>query len=327
MKRCSRCGETKPVDHFPPVRRGEPRLQSWCRACFAAYGAVYYRNNRDAQKARLLRNGAARRGENHEKVLEYLNWHPCVDCGETDVIVLEFDHTRDKEVDVARLLASGATWPRIAREIAKCEVRCANCHRLRTVERASRPHGPAPIRKDRPRSPRGTQQLTFADMSLRRCRVCGKERMLADFAFRSRRKGTRHWICRDCQRAVVRAWYEERRDPTRRPSVGYGTRSRETALQNVANYLLDRSCIDCGEDDIRVLDFDHRGGKMDEVTNMARRGLPWETIAAEIARCEIRCANCHRRRTAHEARTYRCRRSEREELRPRGDSNARPDGS
>jgi len=49
MRACTKCGELKPLEAFPPVRRGEPKLQSWCRECFAAYGREYYRNNRDAQ--------------------------------------------------------------------------------------------------------------------------------------------------------------------------------------------------------------------------------------------------------------------------------------
>jgi hypothetical protein len=46
-----------------------------------------------------------------------------------------------------------------------------------------------------------------------------------------------------------------------------------------------------------VLDFDHRGDKafaIGEAITYRR----WETILAEIAKCDVVCANCHRRRTA-----------------------------
>lgn len=85
----------KPLEAFPPVRRGGAELQSWCRACFAQNNARYYREHHDAQKARLLRNSAVRQKENQAKMISYLLDHPCVDCGETDITVLEFDHLRD----------------------------------------------------------------------------------------------------------------------------------------------------------------------------------------------------------------------------------------
>lgn len=48
-----------------------------------------------------------------------------------------------------------------------------------------------------------------------------------------------------------------------------------------------------------VLEFDHvRGVKKGDVSLMARQGLALKTIDAEIAKCDVRCANCHRRRTA-----------------------------
>jgi hypothetical protein len=67
-------------------------------------------------------------------LIEYFESHSCVDCGETDPVVLEFDHLRDKSFDVGRKLIH-TTWKTILDEIAKCEVVCANCHRRRTARR------------------------------------------------------------------------------------------------------------------------------------------------------------------------------------------------
>jgi hypothetical protein len=55
---------------------------------------------------------------------------------------------------------------------------------------------------------------------------------------------------------------------------------------------------DCGETDIVVLDFDHLGDKVNEITDMITAAMCWESIQAEIAKCEVVCANDHRRRTA-----------------------------
>ena len=64
----------------------------------------------------------------------YFVVHPCVDCGERDPVVLEFDHLRDKRLAISSQL-HGRNWQTILDEIEKCEVLCANCHRRRTARR------------------------------------------------------------------------------------------------------------------------------------------------------------------------------------------------
>ena len=59
----------------------------------------------------------------------------CVDCGITNHIVLDFDHLRDKKYNVSRMIHDGFSWKAILKEISKCEVVCANCHRIRTYNR------------------------------------------------------------------------------------------------------------------------------------------------------------------------------------------------
>lgn len=68
-------------------------------------------------------------------IWSYLTKHPCVDCGETDSIVLEFDHISSKNNDIASLIRMGAL-EQAKEEIKKCQVRCANCHRRITAIRA-----------------------------------------------------------------------------------------------------------------------------------------------------------------------------------------------
>lgn len=62
-----------------------------------------------------------------------------------------------------------------------------------------------------------------------------------------------------------------------------------------------KSCQDCGNDDFRVLEFHHRGDKKFNVGDSVRLGLAKAKILAEIAKCDILCANCHRIET-YEAR-------------------------
>ena len=57
----------------------------------------------------------------------------------------------------------------------------------------------------------------------------------------------------------------------------------------------DRACIRCGFDDARALDFHHRDPKEKEFT-IGRVGwnVSRERLSAEIEKCDVLCANCHR---------------------------------
>lgn len=104
------------------------------------------RKDRDrARKRQQYQDGAAyakvrdaqirQRETKRAFVCDYLSVNPCVDCGESDILVLEFDHLGDKEGDVNRMMNGGCSLKRMQAEIAKCEVRCCNCHRRQTVLR------------------------------------------------------------------------------------------------------------------------------------------------------------------------------------------------
>src|SRR5712692_9418027 len=212
MQTCTRCGGTKPLDQFPPVRRGEPRRQTWCRACFAqANRRNYYYRNHEREKARLVQQVERRRNENQHEMIAYLLDHPCVDCGETDIVVLEFDHVGPKKADVSTLANGGSSWARVMKEIAQCEVRCASCHRRKTAKRRSertrKRHGESSTNRRR----RCAGQLPIAIASqTRRCHVCGETKALAEFPLRSADRQTHRWICLLCQRDYARRWYARR---------------------------------------------------------------------------------------------------------------------
>lgn len=77
------------------------------------------------------------------------------------------------------------------------------------------------------------------------------------------------------------------------------SRVRRQGAARLGRYLLEHPCVDCGESDIRVLEFDHEdpAQKVNEVTRLVNLALPWWRVEAEIDKCAVRCANCHRRRT------------------------------
>jgi hypothetical protein len=129
-KVCSTCRLWKPLDSFNR-RSAAPDGRQWsCRSCNAAYHRRHKKRINAMVQARNKRVWA----DNVERLLAHLLAHPCVDCGERDPLVLEFDHQRDKIKNIAQLVR-GWSWQTIEREIAKCDVVCANCHRRRTFTR------------------------------------------------------------------------------------------------------------------------------------------------------------------------------------------------
>jgi len=69
------------------------------------------------------------------KLAEIKEASGCVDCGINNHIILDFDHLRDKKYNISRMIHDGFSWKAIKKEIEKCEIVCANCHRIRTYNR------------------------------------------------------------------------------------------------------------------------------------------------------------------------------------------------
>ena len=111
-------------------------------------------------------------------------------------------------------------------------------------------------------------------------------------------------VCANCHRrrtAKRQGWW--RNDPRR--ESGWRSKQRERNVLFALDVLKASGCVDCGELDACVLEFDHVGPKTGSVMTLARREVGLARLSAEIQQCEVRCANCHRRRTAREAGAYR----------------------
>jgi hypothetical protein len=133
---CTGCGQESTADEFNYRDRKSGVRHKRCRTCTRKYFREYYRRHRDPYVARLRKKNAAERRANREQLVAYLLAHPCVDCGDTDPVVLQFDHDdpNKKTRNVGDLLRSRVPWTRILAEIEKCSVRCANDHQRRTAE-------------------------------------------------------------------------------------------------------------------------------------------------------------------------------------------------
>lgn len=142
MKFCPRCKETKPLDAF--FRKKDRRAGSYCKPCQLSYVREHYRRTAGAYNARRYALHAIYTERNRGIVLRHLKTHPCVDCGERDLLVLDFDHiSGTKHGDISRMIGGGTSVERLEAEIAKCVVRCSNCPRRKTAtERGSYRNSP-----------------------------------------------------------------------------------------------------------------------------------------------------------------------------------------
>lgn len=95
---------------------------------------------------------------------------------------------------------------------------------------------------------------------------------------------------------------ESYQNTTRKADIAANRKGqKDRNLVYVRDYLATHPCVDCGIDDIRVLDFDHLQDKEANVTVLARSGVSLQRLQTEIDKCEIRCSNHHRIKTYERA--------------------------
>ena len=145
-------------------------------------------------------------------------------------------------------------------------------------------------------------RLLRSELPRRVCTKCGVKKDQEEFPFKSTIRNVRHAVCKDCTNIRSSDRYYD--DPQLHiPRVN---QSRGNYLDNnaqcVLDYLNQHPCVDCRESNPAILELDHRPGvhKVERVSQMVTGGYSLERIISEIEKCDVRCANCHSRKTARE---------------------------
>lgn len=135
MQKCAKCNKLKEDSSFSFKNKKSNIRHSQCKECTRLAIKKHYRNNTDYYLNKAKKRNLLIREKTVEYIVDFLKKHPCVDCGEADLRVLEFDHRKDsvKLKAVSTLVRYRVNLDVVKREIAKCEVRCANCHRRKTA--------------------------------------------------------------------------------------------------------------------------------------------------------------------------------------------------
>lgn len=132
-KQC-KCGKELPLEEFPFKNKSKGVRGTTCKSCMREYGKKHYQENKSKYLESKKLNQDKYRLRNRQYVYDYLKNNNCTDCGESDPVVLEFDHKKDKEYNVSELIFTGCSTEKLQKEIDKCEVVCSNCHKRRTAK-------------------------------------------------------------------------------------------------------------------------------------------------------------------------------------------------
>lgn len=133
MKECIKCKIKKYLNEFWKKSKSKDWLQSICKVCKRDYNNNYYKNKSLEYKynKKIVSN------KRQKKILEYIfnikleRW--CIDCWYNKyAAALQFDHIHSKVSSISKMVKEWNSLNTILAEIEKCEVRCANCHHIRT---------------------------------------------------------------------------------------------------------------------------------------------------------------------------------------------------
>lgn len=132
---CRTCDDDKLEEEFHFKNKKTGLRNKQCKNCSSLYRKKYYSENKESAILYALKSNVDIRLRNRQYVWDYLKKHPCIDCGNDNPIVLDFDHkdNSNKICDIGVAADSNWSLRKIQIEIDKCNIRCSNCHRIRTA--------------------------------------------------------------------------------------------------------------------------------------------------------------------------------------------------
>jgi hypothetical protein len=114
---CVHCKNIQPLRAFNTSKKSSTGRKSICKPCEIKYQKSWHVNL----------------GVDHKRyIYNHLESNPCIDCGESNPMKLEFDHFRDKAFNISQAIIKRKTLDQLKNEIKKCVVRCSSCHTAKT---------------------------------------------------------------------------------------------------------------------------------------------------------------------------------------------------
>ena len=128
QKKCTKCGQWKDIEEFAWKNKSEGKRHSQCKECRRKADNKRYAedpNRRETVKA-VHKNQVKYIREYIQDIKKHSK---CAICGEDRWYVLDFHHTGDKDFNISQKVQEGCSLETIKKEIEKCIILCANCHR------------------------------------------------------------------------------------------------------------------------------------------------------------------------------------------------------
>lgn len=145
---------------------------------------------------------------------------------------------------------------------------------------------------------------------MKTCSKCGETRDESDYFIRDKLSGRLHAQCKECYRKHRTSYharhYAKYGDEYRARASARRVIVKQGLQKQMLQYLSDKACEVCGENDPCVLDFDHLDPSLKSfgIARAVSDGMAWKKILTEIGKCRIVCANCHRKHTARQRGWY-----------------------
>lgn len=127
-KICSKCKQEKPISEFRWRNKASQVLHSQCKACEKERDKIHYQESKERREN--IRRNAELQKSNNLGIVEKAKASGCRKCGDTRSYILDFHHRNpaEKKGDIATMIKS-SSYDNVVKEIEKCDVLCANCHR------------------------------------------------------------------------------------------------------------------------------------------------------------------------------------------------------
>ena len=142
------------------------------------------------------------------------------------------------------------------------------------------------------------------------CTKCEIIKSPSEFFVKDGSAGRLHTQCKACYK-IHRRTYQDAHYAKYKEAYKLRAKIRRTDIKknlqmHMLDYLTDKYCIVCGEDDKRTLEFDHvdPSQKSFGIAKGITDGKGWKIILDEIGKCRILCANCHKKHTSSQNRWY-----------------------